>query len=77
MFNRTRIIIDRGIGCHFGDSPHFPADTMDSIRYKCVLVLKKKALPETAGDAMKPLASVFVAKTSNARPGLRTAVAPC
>ena len=49
---------------------------LDSIRYRCVLVLRKKALPETAGDAMKPLSSLFVAKTSKVRPGLRTVVMP-
>src|SRR3989442_15158210 len=31
------------------------SDCMDSTRQRCVFVLRKNALPATAGDAMKPL----------------------
>ena len=33
------------------------SDLRDSIRYRCVLVRRKKAPPDTAGDAMKPASS--------------------
>src|SRR5215207_7910437 len=48
----------------------------DSIRYRCVLVRRNRALPEAAGEAMKPSASLLVVKTSNVRPGFRMVVVP-
>jgi len=39
---------------------------------KWVRVRRKKALPATAGEAMKPPARVFVAKPPKPRRGLRT-----
>src|SRR5438093_11163851 len=47
--------------CRGMELPHLLAPAPASIRYRCVLVLKNKALPATAGEAMTPSASVFVA----------------
>jgi len=48
-----------------------------STRYRSVLVLRKSARPETAGEAIKPLGNELVAKASKVRPGLITIVLPC
>src|SRR3954468_19464519 len=58
---------------HFPILRHFP---FSSTLFKSALVLRKNAFPPTAGEAIKPLASEFVAKAWNARPGLSTVVVP-
>lgn len=49
----------------------------DPIRYRCVLVLTNSDFPATAGEAIKPLASVLVARISIVRPGFITRAVPC
>ena len=49
----------------------------DSMRYKSVFVLRIKARPATAAEAMNPLGRELVASASNEFPGLSTKVLPC
>jgi hypothetical protein len=51
-------------------------DALHSIRYKCVFVRRINALSVTAGEAMKPLSSLFSATFLNSRLGAITVALP-